>query len=124
MSRKLHQLVFDDFVVSTTTVFTKPELNDVLGEVDQLAIHCITDQVTTAGTITVRIQHTADLINWQNKNATAEINGTAIATNATNVAFGSDAGATPSLGKVRLSILITTSTQAHVKLWVTGRVQG
>lgn len=122
--RKMHMLVFDDFVVSSTTSFTRAELNDQLGSVDQLAIHCITDQVTTAGTITVRLQHSADQLNWANKNASAEISGAAIATSATNVTFGNDAGATPSLGFVRFSILITTSTQAHVKLWVTGRVQG
>jgi hypothetical protein len=123
--RKYHALVFDDFVVSTTTVFTKPELNDVLGQNDQMAIQCITDQVTTSnGTITVRLQHSSDQINWINKNGTAEINGSAINTASTNVTFGNDAGGTPSLGYVRFSILITTATQAHVKLWVTGRNQG
>ena len=81
----------------------------------------MTDQVTTAGTLTVRIQHSGDGLNCVNKNASAEVNGVAINPSATNTAYGSDAGATPSLGFVRLALTLTTSTSAHVKLWVTGR---
>jgi len=115
-------LVFDDFVTGTVT--TKTDLNDVLGQNDQLAIQAVVDQVNVAGTATIRIQYSADQINWTNKNATAEINGGTISINTTNVLFGSDAGATPSLGYVRLQISITTTTQAHFKIWVTARNQG
>jgi len=123
LARKAHLLVFDDFVTNTT-VYTRPELNEQLGMYDKIAIQAIVDQVTTAGTITVRVQHSADGINWTDKNATAEINGASISANATNKAFGSDAGATPTLGQVRLSIALTTTVQAHVKLWVTLRDEG
>jgi len=120
--RKFNIPVFDDFISgSGTTVTTRPELNDRLAEVDKLALFAVTDQVTTTGTLTVRVQHSGDGINWVNKSETAEINGEAIATSTTNTAYGSDSGATPSLGFVRLSITITTSTLAHVTMWVTGR---
>ncbi len=122
--RKLHQQVFDDFVVSGTTVYTRADLNDILGQVDQLALQAIVDQVTTAGTATVQIQMSSDQINWSNKNGTAEINAGTISTNTTNKLTGSDAGATPSLGYVRLAISIATSAQAHFKIWATGRNQG
>ena len=122
--RKLHQLVFDDFVVSGTTVYTRTDLNDILGQVDQVAIQMIVDQVTTNGTASAQIQHSADQIQWAAKNGTAEINAGTISTNATKVLFGSDAGSTPSLGYVRLAISIATSAQAHIKIWVTGRNQG
>lgn len=120
--RKFNILAFDDFISGAgTTVYTRPELFEKLAEVDKLALFPVTDQVTTAGTLTVRIQHSGDGLNWVNKNATAEVNGVAINPSATNTAYGSDAGATPSLGFVRLALTLTTSTSAHVKLWVTGR---
>lgn len=123
--RKLHMLVFDDFVTTGTSgVTTKPEYNDQLGSVDQLAIQLIGDQVNTTGTVTVALQHSADQQNWTQKNGTAEINAATLTAGSTNVRFGSDAGATPSLGYVRLVITIATTTQVHIKLWVTGRVQG
>lgn len=122
--RKLHQLTFDDFVVSGGTVYTKTDLNDILGQVDQLAIQAIVDQVNANGSTTIQIQHSADQINWTNKNATAEINAGTLSTNTTCKLFGSDAGSTPSLGYVRLAISLTTTNQAHIKIWVTGRNQG
>jgi hypothetical protein len=124
--RKMNMLVFDDFIAGTApiTVTTRPELNDVLGQHDLLGLEVVADQVSAIGTITVQIYHSADQINWLAKNATAEINAKNTATATTNVFFGSDGGTVPSLGFVRLSITIATSTQAHVKLWVTGRDNG
>ena len=75
----------------------------------------------TAGTITAQIEHSADGRNWSNKNVAAEILTATAAINATNVAFGSDTGSSPSLGFIRVRVQLTTSTAAHVKLWVTGR---
>jgi hypothetical protein len=121
--RRLNMLAFDDFVNGSTTIYTKPELNAALGEHDMLALQAVVDQVNANGNITVQISQSADQINWKNKNATAEINATAITTNTTNVLVGNDAGATPSLGFVRLGITLATTNQAHVKLWVTGRDQ-
>jgi len=124
--RKMNVLVFDDFIAGSSTVYTRPELNDQLGQNDLLALQAIVDQVAVAaGNVTVQIYHSADQINWKTKNGTAEINAVAIAVNTTNVAFGSDGGTVPSLGFVRLGITIAAvSAQAHVKLWVTGRNQG
>jgi len=125
--RKLHMLVFDDFVAGTTPVNTKTDLNDVLGQNDQLAIQAVVDQVSgTTPTVTVRIQYSADQINWSNKNTTAEINALAVTANQTNVLFGNDAGAVPSLGYVRLQVTLGGSgpPQVHAKIWVTARNQG
>ena len=121
--RKFNILVWDDFIAGAgTVVYTRPELNDRLADPDQLGLCAVTDQVTGAsGSISVQIQHSADGINWTNKNTTAEINAASLSTTATNVAYGSDSGATPSLGLVRLKITLTTATQAHLKLWATGR---
>ena len=77
--RKFNILAFDDFISGAgTTVYTRPELFEKLAEVDKLALFPVTDQVTTAGSLTVRIQHSGDGLNWVNKNATAEVNGVAI----------------------------------------------
>jgi len=126
MSRKANMLVFDDFISGAgTTVLTRPELNDTLGQHDLLGIQAVVDQVTTAaGTITVQIFHSSDQINFIAKNGTAEINAASIPVATTTVKFGSDAGTVPSLGYVRLAITITTATIAHVKVWVTARDNG
>lgn len=120
--RKFNILAFDDFISgSGTTVYTRSELNEKLAEVDKLALFPVTDQVSANGTLTVRIEHSGDGLNWTDKNTTAEIDAVAIDTGLTNKAYGSDSGTTPSLGFVRLALTITTTTSAHVKLWVTGR---
>jgi hypothetical protein len=95
--RKFNILVWDDFIAGAgTVVYTRPELNDRLADPDQLGLFAVTDQVTGAsGNISVQIQHSADGINWTNKNTTAEINAASLSTTATNVAYGSDSGATP-----------------------------
>ncbi len=122
--RKTNLLVFDDFITNATTIYTRPELNGPLGEHDLLAIQAVADQVTTTGTLTVQIYHSGDQINWKAKNGTAEINAGAITQGSTNVLAGADAGTTPSLGYVKLGLTIATTTQAHVKIWVTGRDAG
>jgi hypothetical protein len=123
--RKSNLLIFDDFINGSTTIFTRPELNDQLGAVDQLALEVIADQVAANGTITVQIYNSADQINWKAKNGTAEINAQNITTAATNVWVGSDGGSVPSLGFVRIGITLSAAVgQAHVKLWATGRNPG
>ncbi|MBK6463997.1 MAG: hypothetical protein IPF92_23790 [Myxococcales bacterium] len=117
--RKFNILAFDDFISGTgTTVTTRPELNERLAEVDLLALFAVTDQVDVEGNLTVKVQHSGDGINWVDK-ATA-INDTILVVT-TNKFYGSESGATPTLGLVRFSLTITTTTSAHVKLWVTGR---
>jgi hypothetical protein len=119
--RKMNILAFDDFITGTSTVYTRPELNGTLGEHDLLAIQAVADQINTTGTLTVQIYHSADQINWKTKNATAEINAGTTTTGSTAVLVGSDGGTSPSLGYVKLGMTLATTTQAHVKIWVTGR---
>ena len=121
--RAMNLLVYDDFIAGTppTTVITKPELNQALGSHDLLALAVIADQVSVAGNITVQVFHSADQLNWTAKNPAPEINSQPISTTTTNVFYGGDGGTVPSLGFIRLSITLATTTQAHVKVWVTGR---
>jgi hypothetical protein len=120
--RKLSILAFDDFVMSTTTVYTTMALNETLGAFDKLTIQAVCDSATgTTPTITVAIQHSGDQRTWIAKNGTAEINAFAV-TVATPSTIGGDTSATGSMGFVRLAITLggTTPTM-HVKLWVTAR---
>jgi hypothetical protein len=116
-------LVFDDFISGAgTVVYTRPDFYDKLGSVDKLALFAVSDQVTTNGTLTVRIEHSADGVNWIAKSSgAAEIAAADLTAGSTEVAYGYDPGTSPTLGLVRLSLTIATSTMAHVKLWVTGR---
>ena len=119
--RKMNILAFDDFIAGATIVYTRAELNATLGEHDLLGLQAVADQVTTTGSLTVQIYHSADQINWLKKNSTAEINAGTTTAGSVNVLFGSDGGTVPSLGFVKLGMTLTTTTQAHVKVWVTGR---
>lgn len=125
--RSFNILVHDDVIATANpprTVYSRPDFNDKLGSVDMLGLFAVTDQVATNGTITVAIEHSADGLNWTAKTpGTPEINAATIQQDTTNLAYGSDGGSSPSLGLVRLSVTIATSTSAHVKLWVTGRDQ-
>lgn len=120
--RKLAILAFDDFVMSTTTVYTTQALNETLGAFDKLTIQAVADQIAgTSPTVTVRIEHSGDQRNWVVKNGTAEINAFGI-TVATPTTIGGDTSLVGSMGFVRLSLTLGgTSPTAHIKLWVTAR---
>lgn len=124
--RKNNLLAFDETIVGTNPVYTKPELNETFGSVDKYSIQCVGDQVSgTSPTVKVQAQHCADGINFKEKNATAEIVATTLVPTVTNNFIGSDAGSTPSLGFVRFQITLGgTTPQAHIKLWFTGRDDG
>lgn len=116
-------MVFDDFVVGTTSVYTSEDWNDKLGLANKLAIQAVSDQVSgTSPTLTVQIQHSCDQRNWLDKSGTAEINAESLSPTASNVDFGNDSGSTPNLGYVRLKISLGGTTPvAHVKIHVCGR---
>jgi hypothetical protein len=128
--RQFNRLVYDDTLAGSTTVtiYTKPELDELLGSVDQLGLHLIADNLSGGGTasLTGRIQHSADQLNFDFKNGTAEISSGTLSTNTSTSKIGGDGGATPSLGFVRIEIkfTITAAGSVHVKLWATGRNQG
>jgi len=128
--RVFNELVYDDTLAGATTVvvYTRPELNEHLGSVDQLGLQLIADNLSGGGTasLTGRIMHCADQVSFDYKNGTAEISTGTLSTNTTTPKIGADSGATPSLGFVRIEIkfTITAAGSVHVKLWVTGRNLG
>jgi hypothetical protein len=115
---------FDDYFTNAGAVYTSAELNNLLAKPDKLALMAVTDQVFGVTALTVQIEHSADGRNWVAKNGTAEIPSTLISTTATTVLTGSDSGSSPSLGFVRLKLMLPIGgpgTATHVKLYVTGR---
>ncbi len=122
--RKSNIVVYDNTVALTpATTIIAPEFNGPLGEGNQLALQAVIDLVSgTTPTFTLKIQHSADQINWVDRSATAEINGVSIPVATTTVIVKQDAGALPFLGYVRFVLSVGgTGTQAHVKVWVTTR---
>ncbi|MFO0759488.1 MAG: hypothetical protein U0359_23555 [Byssovorax sp.] len=130
--------VFNDYVGTASTAAgasvtaqTDASLDEVLGFYDQLAIQVVVDDATVgtapAG-LTVQIAHSADGLNFLYKNTTPEIStptqlniGTP-----TYMSFGYDRGAYPSLGLVRLVIVLTAAVgpvRAHVRITVMGNNQ-
>lgn len=121
--RIFSQLVFDDFIMGTESVYTAEQYNDGMGLADQFAIQAVADQVSgTTPTLTVQIQHSNDQRNWVDKSGTAEINAQSLSASATTVKVGTDSGSTPTLGYRRLKITLGGTTPvAHVKLFACGR---
>jgi hypothetical protein len=121
MKRK-EWIAFDDYIPSTTTVFTPESLNRVLGQYDILSIFATVDQQDAAGTLTVRIQHSGNARAWQNKNGSAELTLTVPASTSTAVGSGGDSMTAVSLAFVRLSLTFSGgTTKGHVRLTVVGR---
>ena len=121
--RVFNQIVFDDFVVGTTTVYTDASWNALLGLTELVTIQAVVDQVTATPSITIAQEHSGDNRNFVQKATTAEISNKALTANQTYVFIAGDGGLTPSAAYVRLSIALT-GNQAHVRITVTGRVHG
>jgi hypothetical protein len=121
--RAFHVLAYESILEGTTTTFSDPRLNDVLGSAEQLRLFAVTTDVGgSSPTLTVRIEE-GDDERWSNKAGTAEINAAALSTTAVTIARGSDTGGTPTAGKARLSIVLGgTTPRAFLRLWVTGRI--
>src|SRR5262249_14997259 len=109
--RIFNQLVFDGYVTGTAqNVYSDSQYYPLLGLADQLSISGYTAQVSgTNPTLTVQIEQSFDNVRWQNRNATAEISGTAnlSTTGETNVQ-GQDGSPTarPTLAFARLRITL------------------
>ena len=123
--RSFHVLAFDDVVQGTSAVYTVPGLDSTLGSVESLSICAVASQAGgTSPTLTVQVEQGPDERRWENRNATAEINGVSLATTAENVETANDGDPTGAtrLAFARLRIQLGgTDPQAHLKIWVTGR---
>jgi hypothetical protein len=130
--------VFDAYVSSPSTVAnltvtaqTNNEFNDILGFYDQLAFQVVVAD-TMVGTapagLTMHIEHSADDLHFVNKNTSPEV-GLPSQLNIgreTYMSFGFDGGSAPSLGFVRLVLVLTAAVgpvRAHVRITVTGNNQ-
>lgn len=123
--RKFNALVFDEYVPSSTQVFTSSNLDDRLGLPNTLSLFAVADNVGAQGaTLTVQIQHSADRRNWLQKNVNnPEISGATLNAGVTTAAQGFDSSpSNGNFGFVRLAITLGGMTpSAHVKIYVTGR---
>lgn len=116
-------VAFDDVISGTTAVPTDPSFDEALGGWDALALEAVVSQLTAAGTtLAVTLEHSADRRHWLTRST--PISAAALSTTATTAVAGSDAGATPSLGFVRVSIRLNPfagTPSARVRVVVTGR---
>ena len=123
--RIFNQLVFEGYVNGTSSVYSNPAYNDLLGSTDQLSITGYTAQVAGTANLTVQIEHSADNIRWINRNGTtAEIAGSTLSTSAETTVQGHDGdpNARPTLGFARLRIALGgTTPSGQLRLWVVGR---
>lgn len=130
--RHAQWLVFDEYLVASSTAVatTNQDLNSKLGMYDQLAIQAVVDNVTPTPTaFKVQILHSADGRVWMPKNGTAVLPGgtgevTGVPVPGQNTYFGFDPGTTPTLAFVQLSLSLTGTGGAHVRLYVTARDWG
>jgi hypothetical protein len=123
MSRKTLVLVFDDFVASTTAVYTAAQHNSLLGQFDKMAFQLVADKTSgTSPTVTVAYEHSADQRNWEQKNSPPEINALSIPAGSTTPKTAYETGANPSNAFGRLKVQLGgTSPEGHIKIWVTAR---
>lgn len=121
--RLFHVEAYDDVLEGTSTTYSDPRLDEVLGSVERLRLFVVaTDVSGTSPTLTVRIEEGPTGERWSNKAGTAEINAVALSTSAVNLVRGADAGGTPGAGQARLAITLGgTSPRAQLRIYVTGR---
>lgn len=112
-------LVFDE-TVGTNSVCSHPQFNALLGMYDKYAFQVSAGPISSAGNLSVRLQHSSDELNWGNKNTNAEINNVALSTTQVSSLSGSDSGSTVGMGAGRL-VLSCSAGNARVKVWAVGR---
>jgi hypothetical protein len=112
-------VVFEDYLgtssiapFASATALTPAFLDEVLGFYDQLAIQVVVDDVSVGAppaALTVQIAHSADGLHYVYKNAAPEVSTPAQLNLGapTYMEFGYDAGTYPSLGLVRLAVVLT-----------------
>jgi len=119
--KRLATLVFDEVIHGAgSIVYTSAKLEDLLGAPDKLSFHVICDNVTTSGTLSLRLEQSSDRRNWLAKNSVDELT-CATTQGSTTQAYGNDDGVKANLAFIRVKLTLNTSTIAHVRVYVTGR---
>jgi len=125
---KFNEVIFDEIIQTggMGTYYTKQQVNDLLGQYDQLAFHILTDDVvagTYAPTLQLWLETSCDGSNWVTKLASPPMT---LSTTGLNQTGGQDDGSTPSYALVRFRVLFTCTfpATAHLVVWATGRDTG
>jgi len=119
--KRLAALVFDDVIHGAgSIVYSSAKMEDLLGAADKLSFHVVCDNVTTSGSLALRLEQSCDRRNWIAKNSVDEVTCTTTQ-GSTTQAWGSDDGTKATLAFVRLKLTLSTSTIAHVRVYATGR---
>lgn len=112
-------LVFDE-TVGTGNVYSEPRFNTLLAAGDKYALHVVASATTSAGSVTVQLEHSSDERNWSSKNATAEVNAVSLSTTAQTSTLGQDTGSVVGMANGRLRVALSAGI-ARVKIWAVGR---
>ncbi|MBL9028529.1 MAG: hypothetical protein JNL21_40430 [Myxococcales bacterium] len=125
MARRFVELVFDDFVVGRTAVFTPSRFDLLLGSVSRFALHLVADRVSGTGPgVSVQAQHSTDgrILSPMLVGGGSEIPTTPLSTTSTTSITGYVDYPAGALRRVRLQILLDgTNPVARIKLYATGR---
>lgn len=121
--RTFVDVVFDDWIVGLTPVYSPSYFDTVLPRVSVLGLQAVVDSVGgIAPRITVLFQHSGDARNWLDKGSVPPISSATLDGGITTTLFGADGGSEPALPYVRVLIRLEgTNPRAHVRLWVCGR---
>jgi hypothetical protein len=115
------QLVFDDVVQGTSTIYTDPTWNEPMGVADVVSIGYIASQVSgTSVTLTIAVETSPDNVNWFTPGGTPPVDAVSIPAN-TKTAAG--AGYFNNGSRyTRLAITLGgTTPNARLQVWWNGR---
>jgi len=112
-------LIFDENV-GTGTVYSLPEFNRFLGMYDKYSFHIVCSASSSAGTVTVDMEHGSDERNWASKYAAGNEGTCTTNTTAQTSGLGTDLGTTVSQGFGRIGVSNSAGI-CRVKVWATGR---
>jgi len=127
---RVTRVVFDELIHSagnTVTALSDPSLGNLLGSFDQLVIEAVVDQVSAGigpASLKIQIAHSGNGVHWIAKRAAPEVSvpSTLSLTGPTYMDLGYDDGKAPSLGFIRLELMLEAAggpVGAHVRIHAT-----
>lgn len=127
--KRFHSLVFDEVIsLPNSPTTTSLDWAQKLASIDILQLFTVIDNVQGGGgTVAFTINHSPDGRNWLPKNGgVADMTSNTLTTGTTQFKDATDPNWSTKVasGYVQIQMTLTTSTSAHVKLYVTGRDQG